>query len=249
MFERTVVTEIVQLHKTVSVKGQDMTIRNRPVFGLSFCIEGQITYLHNGKEYVSDPHTAVLLPKGQTYFLRRERDGLFPVINFECEGLACDTHQVIPIGDAAPYLREFEQMAALSLLEENRLRVLGIFYQMLHRLETVAAASPIFPALQYIEQHYREADLSVTQLAEHCGISEVYLRRLFAKQYGQSPKQFLTELRMNRARQLLAEGGLKIAAVAEQCGFASPYHFCRAFKAQTGQTPTEYMIQNRRFEI
>lgn len=249
MFEKVIITEIKSLVITPSIKGQDTTINQRPCYGLSFCMEGQITYIHKGKEYVSTPQTAILLPKGQTYQLRRDQDGLFPVINFECEGLEIDTHQVIPIGDVAPYLREFEQMGSLSLLESNRLRVMAMFYQMLYRLDIEATASPLQPALQYIERHYTDADLSIAELAEQCCISEVYFRRLFGKQYGQSPKQFLTELRINRARQLLSGGGLKIAAVAEQCGYAGPYHFCRAFKEQTGQTPTEYMMQNRRFEI
>lgn len=249
MFENVILTKVSRVTKSVSVKGKDTTVSNRRFFGLSFCIEGQITYIHKGKEYVSNPQTAVLLPKGQTYRLRRDQDGLFPVINFECEGLEADTHRVIPIGDAVPYLREFEQMEALSLLESNRLRVMAMFYQMLYRLDIEAIASPLQPALQYIERHYTDADLSISELAEQCRISEVYFRRLFGKRYGQSPKQFLTELRINRACQLLAGSGLKIAAVAEQCGYAGPYHFCRAFKAQTGQTPTEYMMQNRRFEL
>jgi AraC-like DNA-binding protein len=48
---------------------------------------------------------------------------------------------------------------------------------------------------------------------------------------------------------LLTEGTEKIGAVAEACGFSSPYHFCRIFREKTGLTPTAYRQQNRIYTI
>lgn len=54
---------------------------------------------------------------------------------------------------------------------------------------------------------------------------------------------FKYDIRMNKAKQLLSEGSLKVCAVSGQCGFSNPYHFCRTFKAYTGMTPTEYVMR------
>ncbi|MGN0556693.1 MAG: helix-turn-helix domain-containing protein [Acutalibacteraceae bacterium] len=56
-------------------------------------------------------------------------------------------------------------------------------------------------------------------------------------------------MRINKAKQLLSDGFLKVATVAERCSFSNQYHFCRLFNEKTGVTPTEYMKRNRIFEI
>ena len=135
-------------------------------------------------------------------------------------------------------------MRALSLFGGNRLKLLGIFYGMLQRL-TASVPEKLAPALRCIEERYREPGLSNEELAMLCGVSEVYFRRLFTARYGVTPRQFLIDVRVNRAKQLLSEGVLKISAVSEQCGFSNPYHFCRTFRERVGVTPTEYMESNR----
>jgi len=60
-----------------------------------------------------------------------------------------------------------------------------------------------------------------------------------------TPRQFIIEIRINKAKQLLTDGTLKISAVAEKCGFTNQYHFTRVFKSRVGLTPSEYMKQSR----
>jgi len=242
--ENIVVTGIEDITTVYSPKGRRVSIRDRDCFGLSFCTGGQITYIHEGRTYVSDRTHAVILPEGQSYSLTGDRTGAFPLIDFKCEGFFCPTHMVIPIGSPEPYLADYEQMRALSLFGGNRLKLLGIFYGMLQRL-TASVPEKLAPALRCIEERYREPGLSNEELAMLCGVSEVYFRRLFTARYGVTPRQFLIDVRVNRAKQLLSEGVLKISAVSEQCGFSNPYHFCRTFRERVGVTPTEYMESNR----
>ena len=98
---------------------------------------------------------------------------------------------------------------------------------------------------EYLDENICDTSLRVSALAEMCGISEVYFRRLFSARLGTSPKQYILDIRIQKARQLLSEGGLKISAVAELCGFSGSYHFCRVFRQRMGVTPSDYRSKNQ----
>ena len=141
-------------------------------------------------------------------------------------------------------------MKALSLFEENRAKMMSVFYNILHRLSTESSVhNAILPGLRYIESSYQNPKLSNAELAEKCNISEVYFRKIFTETYKTTPKQFIVEIRINKAKQLLSDGFLYIGAVAEECGFSNQYHFSRLFKEKTGLTPTEYIKRNRVYKI
>lgn len=107
----------------------------------------------------------------------------------------------------------------------------------------------IMPAIAYLEKHYSDSDLSLSKLSSICNISEVYFRKLFTEKYKISPKQYIINVRIIKAKQLLTEGIIKINKVAGECGFSNQYHFCRILKKKTGLTPTEYMKRNRIYKI
>ena len=247
---KTTVTDIKGLFTVSSPRGRKEEIRNRNNYGLSFCAEGRITYEMNGKQAVSDEYHAVILPKGQSYSLRGDKTGKFPVINFDCKEFLCDEVISLPIQKSDTYVKDFEKMKALSLFEENRAKMMSVFYSILHRLSTESSVhNVILPAIRYIESNYQNPKLSNAELAEKCNISEVYFRKIFTETYKTTPKQFIVDIRINKAKQLLSDGFLNIGAVAEECGFSNQYHFCRLFKEKTGFTPTEYTKRNRIYKI
>lgn len=250
MFKDLAITELTAIFTVFSQKGRFESIKNRAEYGLSFCTEGQITYTHNGNKVISDKNHAVILPQNQSYSLYGDETGNFPVINFTCTKDLCDTIISIPIENADVYMRDFKKLQSLVLLDGNRMEILSVFYHMLHRMEAQnTQCKIIIPAVKYLEKNYANPHLTNTELAMQCNISEVYFRRMFAQQYNMTPKQFLIDIRINHAKQLLSEGRLKINAVAEKCGFTNQYHFDRVFKDKTGLTPTEYMKQNRIYKI
>ena len=250
MFSDLVITEITRIFNVFSKKGRAENIKNRAQYGLSFCKEGQITYTHNGNKVISDKNHAVILPQNQSYSLYGDKTGSFPVIDFTCEKELCNTIISIPIENADVYVKDFKQLQSLFLFDGNRMEIMSVFYHILHRMVSQSNKyKVIMPAVKYLEKNYANPDLTNTELAAQSNISEVYFRRVFAKQYGMTPKQFLIDIRINHAKQLLSEGRLKINAVAEKCGFTNQYHFCRVFKEKTGLTPTDYMKQNRIYKI
>lgn len=244
------VTDITNVITVFSPKGRSEKINNRKSYGLSFCLEGQITYSHNGKKFISDKEHAVILPQGQSYTLYGDKKGVFPVINFTCADFLCDTITVLPIPNNESFIKDYEQIKALLLFEGNRARIMSIFYNLLHKLSSYCSiGNTVMPALKFIEKNYQNPNLTNKMLAHECQISEVYFRKLFTNQFKTTPKQFIVDIRIQKAKQLLSEGNLKINAVSYKCGFSNPYHFCRVFKEKTGLTPTEYMKQNRVYKI
>lgn len=245
--DNIVVTQICEAITIPSPKGEVYKTDCRPHYGISFCLEGKITYTQNGEQYISDRNHAIILPKGQKYSLHRDEKGEFAVINFECINFSTDRFIVIPINNADTLMKDFEQIKNLFLFKKNRAKIMSLFYSIIHKIasENEVTSSVLKPAIKYLETNLSSPLLSNEVLARECNISEVYFRKLFIKNYGISPRQYIINTRIEKAKQLLADGILKINEVAEQCGFTNPYHFCRLFKERTGMTCTEYMRNNK----
>lgn len=245
MFKKIIVTGLPEIFTVYSPKGRAEQITNRKTYGLSFCKSGQITYTHGGKKIISNKNCAILLPQGQTYSIFGDETGYFPLINFTCSNFTCNTVISLPLQQPEHYLHEFERLTALSVFPNNNAEMLSIFYYLLAQLSKKELPNRLLkPAVKYLQTHYADPKLSNAVLAQCCNLSEVYFRQCFTAQYKVSPRRFILNIRINKAKQLLSEGQLKIAEIALQCGFSNPYHFDRTFKAQTGLTPTEYMQQN-----
>ena len=250
MLNEIIITDITDIFTVFSPKGRSAKIQNRDSYALSFCEEGQITYTHNGNKFISDKDHAVILPQGQSYSIYGDKTGSFPVINFTCADILCDTVISLPIDNSKSYMKDFNRLQSLSLFGENRTEMMSIFYHMLHRLSSQnSSCQVILPAIKYLENNYQNPNLTNKKLAEQCKLSEVYFRRVFTNYYNMSPKQFLIDIRINKAKQLLSEGAMKINVIASNCGFSNQYHFCRIFKEKTGLTPTEYMKQNMIYKL
>jgi len=248
MFEALTVTHIDGLITVFSQKGREAVMTDRPFYGISLCIDGQITYTMDGQKYVSNQNHAVLLPKGGHYSLHGDSEGRFPVINFDCTGLSCDRILVLPLQDPQSCLQDYARIK--NLFPENRLKSISVFYDLLDKLFTQQTKNHILsPVTAYLETALGDPGLSNGEIARQLGISEVYFRKLFLSQYGTTPKQYILELRLQKAKGLLTDTNLTVTEIAETCGFSSLYHFCRIFKAKTGLTPTEYAKHHKVYKV
>lgn len=249
-FKEIVVTEISDIFSVYSPKGIVRKINNRKSYGMSFCSEGQITYTHNGKKYVSDNRHVIILPEGQSYTLTGDKTGTFPVINFKCNEDLTDHFLLFPIENNEEFMKNFKILERLILFPENHAKVMSIFYDMIHSLLSKNFfCQTITTAIKYVEENYKSENLTNTTLADFCNVSEVYLRKLFKKYLNTTPKQYIFEVKLKRAKYLLQEGIQKIGSISEECGFDSSYNFSRFFKEKTGLSPTEYMRQNKNLKI
>ena len=81
---------------------------------------------------------------------------------------------------------------------------------------------------------------SVQRELEKLGYCYAHLCRAFRRAYGLAPLQYVNALRIERAKFLIHDTRLPLAAVARRVGFSSPAYFCRQFRQQVGQSPSAY---------
>ncbi|WP_177187254.1 AraC family transcriptional regulator [Oscillibacter sp. PC13] len=91
----------------------------------------------------------------------------------------------------------------------------------------------------YMQQNYSRS-ISVEEAARQAGVSRSCLYRAFRAEFGCSPSAYLTRYRIQRACQLLRYSGLSVGEVAASVGFEDRLYFSRAFRRETGYSPTEY---------
>ncbi|UVI33183.1 helix-turn-helix transcriptional regulator [Paenibacillus spongiae] len=82
--------------------------------------------------------------------------------------------------------------------------------------------------------------ITVEMMAKHAGYSESHFNTLFNAHFGVTPHQYLLDLRLQKARELLDTQELKLDLIAEYCGFANASHFSKAFKRRYGMSPRYY---------
>tara|TARA_B100000683_G_scaffold259677_1_gene283706 strand:- start:111 stop:965 length:855 start_codon:yes stop_codon:yes gene_type:complete len=99
-------------------------------------------------------------------------------------------------------------------------------------------------ARDFIQAEYAR-DTSLTELARQVGLSPFHLVRVFQKQMGVTPHDYLTQVRAERVRERLM-GKDRLADIAADCGFSDQAHMSRSFKRHTGVTPGRYrkILQN-----
>ena len=126
---------------------------------------------------------------------------------------------------------------SVKLLECIALRISGS-HAPIDGAETLAF-STYQHSRQHIERHF-QALRSLDQISSECHVSAAYLCRLFRRYDSQTPYQFLLRLKMNFAAERIQRSGAMVKQVAEEAGFADPFHFSRAFKTVLGLSPAAF---------
>lgn len=94
-------------------------------------------------------------------------------------------------------------------------------------------------AIKYLEENYMK-QISLEETADYLKISPAHLSRLFAQNKQVSFIDWLTEMRISKAKRLLLSGTKNIKEISNAVGYSDPNYFSRLFKKITGKTPSEY---------
>ncbi|WP_256759707.1 helix-turn-helix domain-containing protein [Cohnella sp. WQ 127256] len=95
----------------------------------------------------------------------------------------------------------------------------------------------------YLDTRYMD-NIALTDVAERFGVNASYLGRVFKRKFGHSPIDYLIQVRLAKAKQLIREKPrLFFKDIAEMVGYNDPFYFSKLFKQWTGQTPREFKQQ------
>lgn len=145
-------------------------------------------------------------------------------------------------GDGEASIRIWQRLIDCTHPEEVRDAVLAYVarFNRLDRREDAGLQHNLIRRIaDYIGEHLQD-HMTVKQLAEQFHLNASYLSVLFKKETGRTISDFVQEARMNKAKDLLRDPGIKVYEVAEQVGFQTAAYFAYLFKKVTGTTPQEY---------
>ncbi|MFW6154750.1 MAG: AraC family transcriptional regulator [Planctomycetota bacterium] len=110
-----------------------------------------------------------------------------------------------------------------------------------------AAQRLMLRAKQYIHDHYAEC-VALDDIAEALDVSGYHLSHVFSRESDFSLFAYLMQIRMNRAKELLAAGRLNVSQVSRAVGYQDPNYFSKAFRRHVGLSPREYAGRHARLE-
>lgn len=160
-------------------------------------------------------------------------DAYFCVVDF-VEGLQLSKEEIEPV----------DIMSATLQSEENAMAyMVKIIEKALELRESVASnryGDVVDAVIKYIDENYADEELSLNLLASHVNFSPNHLSMVFSQQTGQTFIKYLTDYRMNKAKELLKCTGKRSSVIAMEVGYKDSHYFSYLFKKTQGMTPTQY---------
>lgn len=159
---------------------------------------------------------------------------------------------LVQLDNGIDFYSDWQQVNIVLPLHLNQLteRMITVLKALHHRLYTASHSGNqhIQRALQYIEQHYGNPKLSLQDMCTLTLMSTTRFCQAFKQHTGETYIEYLTHLRIDKARELLRLTDDKFYQIAEKVGYTDPNYFSAFFKKHTGLTLRQYREQQRRVQ-
>ncbi len=218
----------------------DFNVAPRDYSALAFRIKGNATIGIDGKKYFVNTNDILYLPQNMAY-TAQYTDSEIIVIHFVTQQ---DDREIelYSFQNSEQIYKLFLQ--ALSLWKNKEqgftLHTMSLLYSILGTIlekETkINLPSHFLKAISFINTGYKSNDITVNEVCIKAGISPTVFRRLFRQYYQKTPTEYITELRLEYARNLIS-GGMSVEYAAIESGFNDPKYFARIVKKYMGCTP------------
>lgn len=147
-----------------------------------------------------------------------------------------------PASQGNPFLT-LAAATSLDHVGELLTEMLARFLDELEEMRRTSRDRAVRAAEQYIREHFRDADLSLTELCDRLAVSVSHFSQSFKRATGRTFVEYVTDVRIEAAQALLRQGDIRSYEIAPLVGFRDPHYFSRAFKKASGLAPTEYRSQ------
>ncbi len=211
-------------------------------------LSGKMEFIYDGQQFTAEEGETVLLDLKKPHEYRALSQ--LKVQQYLIGGIPAERYyhfltvqygqKFSPNGKLALLFDKIQQEAGSEIMNEHRVSYL--LHEIFSRLviqEQPRISPPVMKAQQYILRHYQEP-VNVDDVAEHVLLSKSHLNRLFRKELGCGPHEYLLQTRLNSSKELLTETSLTVEAIALETGFQSSTHFIRAFKKENNMTPSYF---------
>ena len=233
----------------INAKAGALTRRkNRECWGIAVKINGRTEYHCEGETLFSDKNNIVVLPKNSSYTWTSS-GGECLMIDFEADA-SCKKIFSFSIQDNFNIVSLLSQIEKNETADEPQNKIKNFI--SLYKIFVILIESCrkhyfppkkkilIAPAVNYISENYTNPEINNKMLSQITGLSEVYFRKLFAELYKCPPMEYVQNLRMKKAAEMLSSDYDSIESIALSLGYGSVYHFSKMFKKRFGVSPSKY---------
>ena len=154
---------------------------------------------------------------------------------------------VITLPECAHIFNAFSDCA--NVTQDREWYICGKIYELLSLIDNHRKPDKnqthryVRMAQNYIDLYYTVSDLRVSWLAENLNLDRAYFSKIFSKHTGKSPQQYIVELRLDRAADLMVNQGLSPGEAASHVGYGDIFNFSRMFKRRFGVPPSAYIAK------
>ena len=211
----------------------------RPYAALSLRLQGRGRFVINGCSFVTEAGDVLYIPANMPYEVEYSGTEMMVLHLSSCNYTA---PEVIRVKSVSAVQTQFVRLLECGKRHGSPHLVKAQVYALLDTIAEEHAALADQTAtnryVQYMEEHFCEADLDIGAVCRALYVSRSTLQRAFLGRFGVTPQQYLVGLRTEYALELLAAGNMKIKEVAAACGFSDEKYFSVVFKKTYGFSPS-----------
>ncbi len=242
------IESVVQVYHRLDKKWKRNCFEKRDCEGFLFFVKGGIHYDFEGFSFNAKKGSVLKLPSGIKYGGRKigSEDNEFFVIDFvtreENEFLNYPLPLTYQVNNYSAIAEKFsciekcwnERKPLYKMETKNLITELltGVTKEYMNK--RYGYENRTIKICEYISENAFDPNLKISDVAKKFYISETHLRRLFKEEVNTSPLDFLTDIRIKKAINLLSTKDLTVSEITEMCGYNSVYYFSNAFKKKTG---------------
>lgn len=216
---------------------------------LHYVFSGSGTYSVNGEKYTVSKGQIFVIRPFETVEYSADPDNPWHYawvgfdLNMSCRTL--EENYVITIPHADPIFRALKDSHLIE--NEREYYICGKIFELISLFSGNTAAESrtqeyVLRAKNYIDVNF-SSTVTVEKLAEDLNLNRSYLSTIFKKYFGISPTQYLVDVRLTHAAQLLTEYSYSVSEAASGSGYTDIYNFSKMFKKKYGLSPSAYAKQ------